>query len=68
MIDPTNLDTRVSDPDSPDDVGRMSYIYAMNTALLAIQQARSLVQGDITETNHELPLIEQLITDALVVC
>jgi hypothetical protein len=48
-----------------DQLGRSYYIFCLEQALANITQARMLVAGDVTETNHELPLIQQLITEAL---
>lgn len=48
-------------------LGRSYYCFCLEQALTNIRQARVLVSGDITETNHELPRIEGLIVDALEV-
>lgn len=48
-----------------DQVGRSYYIFCLETALAAIVNAHTLVTGDPVEDNHELPLIETLITTAL---
>lgn len=48
-----------------DQMGRSYYCFCLEQALVNIQQARALVQGDKVETNHELPAIEHMITEAL---
>jgi hypothetical protein len=53
------------DRTSLDSVGRSYYCFCLENALTAIQQARALMKGDKVETNHELPKIEQLISEAL---
>ena len=47
-----------------DEMGRSYYLYCLETALFAVVQARTIVAGDPVETNHELPLIQQLLLEA----
>ena len=47
-----------------DTLGRSYYCYCLESALLAVHQARLIVAGDKVDENHELPLIEQLLVDA----
>jgi len=46
-------------------LGRSYYCFCLEQALAAIKQARQLVAGDRVEHDHELPLIEKKITEAL---
>jgi hypothetical protein len=59
--------TRVEDADDPNEVGRKSYMFCLDTALNCILQARSMMEGDPVDENHELPLIERLLKEALTV-
>jgi hypothetical protein len=52
-------------PDSPESVGRSYYCFCLEQALMAICHARALVEGDAVDTNHELPLIQRLLQEAL---
>ena len=43
---------------------RSYYLFCLENALFAIKQARALVKDNIIETDHELPRIEKLISEA----
>lgn len=47
-------------------VGRSYYIFCLEQALANIKQARALVKGDVTDSNHELSTIQASIEDAIV--
>lgn len=55
------------DPDSLDAVGRASYVHCAETALDQVHFMRALVQGDVTDENHELALIEQKLQEIIQV-
>lgn len=46
-------------------VGRSYYIFCLETAFSAVEQARMLVKGDPVDASHELPLIYQKLQEAL---
>lgn len=48
-------------------VGRSYYCFCLEQALANISQARVLVAGDVTDSNHELSRIQALIAAALEV-
>lgn len=54
-LDATNLDS----------VGRSYYVACLEDALTNIDRARALVEGDVVDENHELPLIQAKLRDAL---
>lgn len=53
------------DVTSLNSVGRSYYCFCIEQALSAINQARALVNGDVIDSNHELPHIQRLLIDAL---
>lgn len=46
-------------------IGRSYYIFCLEQALTNIEQARALVKGDMVDTDHELPKIEDLLKQAI---
>ena len=46
-------------------VGRSYYCFCLEQAIINVKQARALVRGDVTEDNHELPRIIDLLEEAL---
>jgi len=64
-MDATTTKSLPVDYEELNSVGRSYYCYCLETALDAIVHSRALVEGDITESNHELPEIESLIRQAL---
>ena len=48
-------------------IGRSYYLFCLETALTSVRQARALVQGDVTDENHQLPVIEEMLHTALKV-
>ena len=46
-------------------LGGSYYIFCLEQALANLQQARMLVKDDIIDDNHELPLIEKLLKEAI---
>lgn len=52
---------------TPDELGRSYYLFCLEVAAESVRQARTLVAGDVTDENHELPEIERLLSEALVV-
>ena len=48
-------------------IGRSYYLFCLETALTSVRQARALVKGDVTDENHQLPVIEALLDQAVKV-
>ena len=61
------MKSKISVSDTLDNakLGRSYYCFCLEQALSSIKQARALVSGDVTEENHELPRIQNLIAEAL---
>ena len=58
------LDEGTADDWSVDQLGRSYYLFCLEQAIFHVHQARTLVAGDVTDENHELPTIERLLLEA----